>query len=278
MLHPFNVLRPEYERLLAGMKVTRASSILAEAHKLTGPNYLPRYEEVAAATGVPAALIAALDERESGADLTRGLGQGDRWDRVSTHVPKGHGPFSSWAAAAIYYARYDHLDDNSAPWTMPYVCWKAEAWNGFGPRAHGINSGYLWAGTNEYHGGKYVADGVWDPSIVDQQNGIVPIILAMVALVPRLAIGGMPTVAPSTVPIVPADPPEGVSDATFVQETLNRLGYRPPLVVDGSYGKLTRAAVRTFQKDHGLHVDGLAGETETLPALRKAAAALDTVG
>ena len=42
-----------------------------------------------------------------------------------------------------------------------------------------------------------------------------------------------------------------------LQRNLSALGY--PLAVDGAFGKDTQEAVRAFQRDHGLDVDGLAG-------------------
>ena len=42
-----------------------------------------------------------------------------------------------------------------------------------------------------------------------------------------------------------------------LQESLNQLG--AALAVDGVFGKLTEAAVRKFQKDHGLKADGVCG-------------------
>ncbi len=46
-------------------------------------------------------------------------------------------------------------------------------------------------------------------------------------------------------------------DVTWVQETLNKLGYK--VKVDGKYGKETQEAVEKFQADEGLAVDGWAG-------------------
>ena len=51
--------------------------------------------------------------------------------------------------------------------------------------------------------------------------------------------------------------PHGVM---WVQNSLNKLGASPALVVDGSYGALTKTAVRAFQTAHPpLDVDGWAG-------------------
>ena len=47
------------------------------------------------------------------------------------------------------------------------------------------------------------------------------------------------------------------SDVKKLQETLNNHGYS--LAVDGQFGSKTQAAVRDYQKKHGLQVDGIVG-------------------
>ncbi len=59
----------------------------------------------------------------------------------------------------------------------------------------------------------------------------------------------------------------------WIQDALNRLGADPVLLVDGSYGPITEAAVRAFQQARGLTVDGLIGP-QTLGVLDAALAAL----
>lgn len=57
-----------------------------------------------------------------------------------------------------------------------------------------------------------------------------------------------------------------------LQSLLNALGTQPPLVVDGIFGKATDAAVRQFQSNSGIAVDGVVG-LNTLEALKQAVAA-----
>jgi lysozyme family protein len=153
--HPFEELKAEYERLLATVRFTREQEIDQTARKLL--DHLPRYQSLSTKVGIPAVFIAAIHERESSANFNTNLGQGDSLARPSVHVPKGRPPLGappndhfpvSWEYAAEDALRLDHIDDNSAPWSMAYACWKGEIYNGFGARNHGRYTGYLWAGTN----------------------------------------------------------------------------------------------------------------------------------
>lgn len=59
-----------------------------------------------------------------------------------------------------------------------------------------------------------------------------------------------------------------MGDAVFgLQQKLCALGY--PLTMDGVFGKATDAALRAFQRDHGLAADGIAGPL-TLAAIDRA--------
>jgi lysozyme family protein len=285
--HPFEVLQSEYDALLATMQATRVEEIDHVAHKLLGFVDEGRYTAVSLQTGVPILWMATSFEREASSDFRLSAAQGDPWDRVSTHVPRGRGPFPSWAAAAIDAYAIDGLDKvGIANWTEARACFEAELFNGFGYRAHGIHSPYLWAGCNHYVAGKYVADGVWDAHAVDQQLGVVPVWQRMLEIQPNLAFGNAPP--PTPVPAGlggPSEPhdtvwiqhalnallggPSEPHDTVWIQHALNALKIvEPPLVEDGSYGRLTRQAVRTYQAAHELDVDGFAGPL-TLSQLEK---------
>lgn len=268
MQYPFAALQPEYEKLLGSVRVTRSQVVSRGVDEIE--RVLASYEQTAADNGVPAAWIGPTDCRESDCNPRCGIGQGDPWNRTSVHVPRGEGPFASKAAADKFYLHYDHIDALPAgvTWTLPFACFDWEHWNGFGPRAHGRLSGYLWSCTDAYDtaaygghglGGKYVADGVWDPSKLDPQPGTVAMYLELVRRHPSLAIGSPIIHVPQAPSIVPAPVPVGLHDATTLQTDLNKLGADPQLTVDGSFGRMTRRAVMAFQTQAGLAVDGLAG-------------------
>lgn len=145
------------------------------------------YQQVEAITKVPWAVIAVAHERECDQDWHGSLAQGDPWNQVSRHVPAGRGPFKSWIEAAV-----DALV-NCAPhaarntdWTIGGALEKLEEYNGLGYAARGIASPYIWSGTDQYHGGKYVRDGVFDPHAFDQQLGCAGLLKAMQEIDPSI--------------------------------------------------------------------------------------------
>jgi lysozyme family protein len=269
-METFAALSPEYTAWIFHARVTRAAAVQEGAREVLAA--MPRYIDAAAALGMPqqcAAFIGALDLRESNCNPRAALGQGDPWNERSVHVPAGFGPFKSWADACNFYLRREHIND-PATWTAEWLCYKGNGWNGFGPNAHGRVPGYLFSCTAVYDtpryggaglGGKYVADGAWSGDTVDSQPGIWPVIQAVLAVHTEWAFPtANPMQQPTTVPIVKANPPPvGLHDAAALQAALNKLGCKPPLVIDGNLGRRTMAAVRAFQQSAGLTVDGLAG-------------------
>jgi lysozyme family protein len=146
-----------------------------------------RYDEITALTKVPWFIIAVIHEREADQDWTANLAQGDPWNRVSVHVPKGRGPFKSFAAAAR-----DALV-NCHPYAAKWKDWSAggaltllEQYNGLGYANRGLPSPYVWSGTDRYKKGKYVSDGVFDPSVVDRQLGCAGLIKTMQGIDPSI--------------------------------------------------------------------------------------------
>ena len=170
-------------------KVTRNFSTIAK--NLVAAK--ARYQAVEAKTDVPWFVIAVIHMRESSQSWVASLAQGDPWNKVSVHVPKGRGPFKSWEDAAI-----DALVDcaphaaRNKDWSVGGTLALLEGYNGLGYAAKGVPSPYIWAGTNQYKAGKYVADHVYDANYVDTQPGCAGLILAMMAIDPTIKLGGAP--------------------------------------------------------------------------------------
>ena len=276
MQHPFVALKPEYTSLLAAMVVRPECKKLVDevAVKLVG--YKTRYEPVSAQDGVPVIFIAASFEREASSNFTKNAGQGWPLSSRSQWIPH-NGPFRDWQSSAIAAYHLNHLDAVGADnWSWELMCFYGEIFNGLGYRDyHHMHSPYLWGGTNIQTTGKYTADDKFDPTVMDPQLGIVPVMRKMVEIDPTLAL--------SSAPYVPVPPiPSGVAavkstaivyDTQWVQQSLNALGFWPKLQESGNYGAMTKFTVERFQSDYGLDVDGLVGE-ETTAALQKALADL----
>ena len=280
MSFAYAALRDEYIRLLATCEVTERMQALAAAKRIL--LLKPRYAEVSAKTGAPVLWLMAINERESGSSLFTYLGNGQPLRRVTTEVPAGRGPFATWEAGAEDALHLDRIDAVT-DWCWPRALYEGEAWNGFGPRMHGRHSGYLWAGTSVYDGGKYVADCQWDAKAFDKQLGIVPVMRALVSLDAGLDLAAapatMPVAAPAPVPAplpVPQGHDGGAHGVGWLQAALNSL-QAAGLAADGSYGRFTRMAVRTFQAAHGLAADGLAGPL-TIAAIEAALASASPAG
>ncbi len=276
MAHPFTELAPEYEHDLAILEVTKPKEVDAIARRLMSGNAIPQYSAVQHQLGIPIPVQASICERESSGDFSRSPAQGDRWDKVSVNVPRGHGPYDSWYAAAIdAWSNLDHLNKNIVPWSIPYAMYEQEGFNGFGYRAHGVRSPYLLGGTNLQQPGRYAGDHNFVHEM-DTQIGTVPIMLRMIELMPSLAFG--PTVAKSSGTLTPSLPvPAGVggtlaggveTGTKWLQDSLNKLMLPTGdhLVVDGNFGRHTRNAVRAFQSFVGITADGLIGD-ETCSAI-----------
>ncbi len=258
MQHPFSILASEYATLLAAMRLdddrehelkARAATVLDLAH-----DHRFEWADIEYRTGVPRLWGMASFERESSSDYSRSPAQGDRWDKISVNVPRGLGPYRCWGDACEAAYAIDKLDEvGKANWSWARACYEGELYNGFGPRTHGRHTGYLWSWTNVYMGGKYVADGKWDPDHRDEQCGMVPMMAVLLKFDASLALADEFPAA-----LILATP-DGLKDAAWVQTRLNALGADPQLVVDGSYGRATRRAVAAFQAAHRLAPDGLAG-------------------
>jgi lysozyme family protein len=183
MMPTFTELASDYTNLWTTMVVRadKRDAVAAIAERLIA--HKAAYQKVEAATGVPWFVVAALHNRESGADFETYLGNGEPLTRKTTLVPKGRGPFASWEAGAIDALRLKNLQGVAA-WTAERCCYEIERFNGFGYRNYhpDVKSPYLWSFSGHYRAGKYVADGQFSSTAVDKQCGAVPLIKAIMAL------------------------------------------------------------------------------------------------
>jgi len=163
------------------IRPSKLSAFKAVAKRLVAAK--ARYRAVEAKTGVPWYMIAVIHEREASQNWHTQLAQGDPLNRKSTHVPKGEGPYASWEEGAIFaLKRFKNVID----WRLEKILYHVEAYNGWGYYNHGVPSAYVWAGTTVYSSGKYVSDGVWSPTAVDQQLGCAGLIKCMMELDPSI--------------------------------------------------------------------------------------------
>jgi lysozyme family protein len=151
----------------------KSAQFKSVADRLTTPTAMARYKAVEAKTKVPWWFIAVVHEREASQRWDRSLAQGDPWNKKSTHVPAGRGPFASWEDAA-----YDALVNcppyaaKNTDWSVGNALTMLEKYNGLGYYRKGLPSPYIWAGTDQYVSGKYVSDGVFSATAVDTQLGV----------------------------------------------------------------------------------------------------------
>jgi peptidoglycan hydrolase-like protein with peptidoglycan-binding domain len=143
-----------------------------------------------------------------------------------------------------------------------------------------VKSPYLWSFSNNYECGKYVADGRFDAGAVDRQCGAMPILKRMMELDSSIRFAGSNGAngsngaAAGTVPVVVDADALTIGSigerVSALQTALAQLNYQVG-EIDGEFGPITAAAVRSFQSDHGLLVTGLADQA-TCAALDAAVA------
>lgn len=179
---------PIYAKQWDEMDRNRLSELQRTALRLFG--YKDRYVAVANRfnevhkTDLPWYWIPPVHYRESDADFNTQLAQGDPLNRVSTHEPKGQGPYTgpdAWERAAIIALETDGLD-KVKDWRLEKMIYYWEKYNGWGYYFKGVPSAYVWSGSDIYIGGKYIADGVWSSSAKDQQLGCAPLFKCLMEL------------------------------------------------------------------------------------------------
>lgn len=200
---------PVYAKQWDGMQRTRLSMAQDAAERILANK--AKYQAVEAKTGVPWWWIGPTHYRESDLNFHTQLAQGDPLNQVSTHVPKGQGPYfgdDAWERAAII-AIEDHGLDRIIDWRVEKAIYWWESYNGWGYFNHSVPSAYVWAGTSIYAGGMYIADGVWSETAADRRVGCAAILKCLIEMDQTIvAIRETPDLIPPMPQSQPFPPPE----------------------------------------------------------------------
>lgn len=182
----FEGMAAGYRNLWKSMKVTRVEACERAAKTILAGR--DKYLAVERKTGVPWFFVGLLHMRESSCNFAGVLHNGEHiigTGRKTRLVPEGRGPFVSWEEAAIDALRLKDLHAITA-WPVERIGYESERFNGFGYIKYNVNSPYVWAGSQHYLRGKYVRDGLFDTSHVDQQLGTMPVLKALCDLSPEV--------------------------------------------------------------------------------------------
>lgn len=177
----FESTRASYRVLWDGMVVKPDKRAAAEATARRILANKRRYKAIELETTVPWFFVGLVHLRESNLDFGTYLGNGQSLRMKTTIVPKDRGPFDTFeqgAIDALRMMRFLTITD----WSFERIAYCLEGFNGYGYRGKGVNSPYLWAGTNRYTKGKYVADHVFDANAVDKQLGCMAVFHELCAL------------------------------------------------------------------------------------------------
>lgn len=162
----------------------RLAEVVSVAKRLVAPPAKTTYAQIENLTGVPWPFIAVVHEREADQRWSASIAQGDPWNQVSRHIPRGRGPFRSFIEAAV-----DALK-NCAPHAAQWTDWSAggtltilEQYNGLGyDEYHAEASPYIWGATDQEMRGKYVGDGEYSAAAWDTQLGCAAMLKQMMEL------------------------------------------------------------------------------------------------
>lgn len=166
-------------------KLTKAQQADVDKFKANYQAHKAEYQSVADQTGVPPELVAAIHWRESSGNFGTYLHQGDPLGKPPVHVPTDIPTFQKgeWDKAAANALNnkgkkecQDALGMNKDTKDRAAMAAYAERYNGLGYNNKGVASPYVYSGSNQYSAGKYVKDGVYSPTAVDQQVGVIPLV------------------------------------------------------------------------------------------------------
>jgi lysozyme family protein len=192
-LFSYEALKPGYAELIRTMVIHPSKKAVIDTVARRILSFKDKYVRISALTataanghkGIPWQFIALAHLMEANGNWNSHLANGDPLRARTVHVPAGRIPdkeppytFTEAALDALRFAGLDTIPD----FPLTRMAWVSERYNGMGYRKHGVNSPYLWAGTNHYTKGRYVLDGVYDPNSVSQQLGTMAVLQRVMAL------------------------------------------------------------------------------------------------
>ena len=175
-------MRAEYLDLFETCRVTKNPEEVDDMAARIASNET-RYRGVSDPFGIPWYVVGLIHAMEASLNFTRHLHNGDPLTARTVNVPKGRPktgkPPFTWEQSARDALRYDGFD-KVGDWSLTSTLYQLERYNGFGYRAHGINTPYLWSFSNHYTRGKYTSDGQFDANVVSKQIGAAVLLRRMV--------------------------------------------------------------------------------------------------
>ena len=182
--YSFEELRDDYTQLFDTCTISDAhrAQVTWYVNKLTDPDYDEKYDTVEDVICIPWYFVGIIHAMEASFNFDAHLHNGDPLDHKTVHVPAGRPPVwlppSDWPSSAEDALTLEGYA-NQTDWSLARMLYRFEAYNGFGTRRHGVNTPYLWAFSNHYTKGKYVADGQWDANAVSSQCGAAVMLKAL---------------------------------------------------------------------------------------------------
>ena len=170
-------VRVELEQLFASTVITDARRFERDAARARLNR--PKYDTLIKPLGsIPWWFVACVHCLEASFSFEKHLHNGDPLSERTVNEPRfrpltGKPPYTWWESARdalTMPGKQFHLETD---WSIARALWLLEGFNGHGYRLYrGIHSPYLWAGTNHYTKGKYIADGKYDENAVSKQAGV----------------------------------------------------------------------------------------------------------
>jgi len=178
------LLREEYRQRFDSAKVSPSrQEVVAQSVRKILSNRA-RYERITKSMTMPWYFLAIIHGLEADFRFDLHLHNGDPLTGRTVRVPAGRpaqgAPPFSWeesALDAIAVNRYDKWND----WSIAGMLVVWERYNGLGYRQYGVNSPYVWACTDLYAKGRYIADGRYDAKAESRQCGAVAILKGLIA-------------------------------------------------------------------------------------------------